>query len=404
MPNRSIKKKRSVFLEAEAMSHDLSLTPGKRPPYFDESSLKGLISEEEIFATIKTLESLSVDEYIQRTVSPSENKKRLSSLEVIPQLGGRLINENSDGPLYTAEIEFSFSGRIRRLGFIAQNRKFNIGVWSPKHHMKAAEKARFFASHGMPLVTFMDTPGAAADTSANQENQSHCISYFIAEMANLQLPSVGVVFGHGYSGGAIPLATTNILLSVRDGVFNTIHPKGLSNIARKHNLSWQECAQYVGISAYELYAKGYFDGIIDYSPDTPHQLANLNSAILSAVDCIETNSKLFLSQHDFFFDHYRENIDHYLHPSELLIEENRITDKTPTGILNIFGSVNRFLRYLKLRYRIKSQSILNYSRLSNLKVPQGMLQERLAREREEKFQKWVAQSHSFLNITKSGKC
>ena len=172
-------------------------------------------------------------------VSPSESKNRQSAPEVIKQLGGKMIAEETEGPLYSAEIEISISGRIRRLGFIAQNHKIQNGAWSPNHHRKAAEKVRFFASHSIPLVTFIDTPGAVADAEANLDNQSHSISFLISEMANLQLPVIGVVFGCGYSGGAIPLATANILLSVREGVFNTIHPKGLSNIAHKYNLSWQ---------------------------------------------------------------------------------------------------------------------------------------------------------------------
>ena len=379
---------RSLFLQAEAMSKDLSLLPEERLPFFDESSLLGLLSQEDIKKNIDRLRRLDVDEYIRQTVLPTENPKRRSAPEVIKNLRGKLIKEELDGPLYVAEIEFFTNNRLRRFGVIAQNRKNQAGVWYPQHHLKAAEYARFFASHGMPLITFMDTPGAAADTEANLRNQSHSISFFIAEMANLEIPTLGIVYGQGYSGGAIPLATTNILLSVRDGVFNTIYPKGLSNIARKYNLSWEECAKYIGVSAFELNAAGYFDGIIDYTPEEPHLLENLQNAILSAVECIEDNSKKLLKSHNLiFWEHYQESLNHYLNPSEMLIEDNILTDKTPTGILNIFGDVNRFSRYLKLRQKISSQSVLHYARLSTM--PQGQLQERLAREQREKFQNWL---------------
>ncbi len=389
MPQTLRKKKRPLFVQAEIMSNDLSLLPGQRPSYFDESSLEGVISLAEIDENIQRLKNLDVDSYIQQTVMPSDNPKRKSAPEVIKNLGGNVIQEESDGPLFMAEIEFVTQGRVRRFGFIAQNRKSSSGVWSPRHHLRAAEKVRFFASHGMPLITFMDTPGAAADSESNLGNQSHSISFLIAEMANLQLPTVGIVFGQGYSGGAIPLATTNILLSLRDGVFNTIHPKGLSNIARKYNLSWEECAKYVGTSAYELCQMGYFDGIVDYTPEQAHLLPNLRKAILSSVDCIEANAKALLRNHDFFYDHYRQSIQHYLNPSEMWIEDNRITDKTPTGILNIFGDAYRFLRYLKLRYKLQRGAISSYSRLSALTVPTGQLQERLAKARQENFQKWL---------------
>ena len=136
----------------------------------------------------------------------------------------------------------------------------------------------------------MDTPGAAADAEANLDNQSHSISFLISEMANLQLPVIGIVYGGGYSGGAIPLATSNILLSVRQGVFNTIHPKGLSNIARKYDLSWQESAKHIGVSAYELQSQGYFDGIIDYEYDHPHQVKNIKESIVISIEATENNA------------------------------------------------------------------------------------------------------------------
>ncbi len=390
MTHSSNKEKRSLFLQAEIMSDDLSLLPGKRPSFFDETSLNGVLSDQIIKEHIQRLQKLDVDDYIQECVLPAENQKRRSAPEVIKKLGGKLIEEEQDGAFYMAEIEFLTNNRTRRFGFIAQNHKTQSGVWYPQQHLKAAEKARFFASHGMPIITFMDTPGAAADVEANLQNQSHSISFFIAEMANIEVPTIGIVFGQGYSGGAIPLATTNILLSVRDGVFSTIHPKGLSHIAHKHNLSWEECSKYIGISAFELYEKGYIDGVIDYTPNEPHLLFNLQNAIFSAVECVENNAKDMLRSHgNFFWEHYQESLNHYLHPSEILIEDNRVTDKTPTGILNVFGDVYRLLRYLKLRLKISSQSILNYSRLSHLKIPTGRLQERLARARQEKFKSWL---------------
>ncbi|MEC9461314.1 MAG: biotin carboxylase N-terminal domain-containing protein, partial [SAR324 cluster bacterium] len=178
------------------------------------------------------------------------------------------------------------------------------------------------------------------------------------------------------------------LLSVRQGVFNTIHPKGLSNIARKYDLSWQESAKHIGVSAYELKSQGYFDGIIDYAYDKPHQAKNIKDAIISAVEATENNSCKFLIENDFFFDHYRDSINHYLNPSKLLIESNRVTDRSPTGTLNIFGDVYRFMRYLKLRQRIVSRSIDSYARLSSRKTPLGKLQERLKNERQEKLKQW----------------
>ncbi len=380
---------RPLFVQTELICHNLAVNAAKRPDYLTQNLLKGVISDEEVQEKIDQIRKLDIDAYIQATIAPSEHANRLNAKEAICSLGGKMIQEESDGQLYFAETEFVIGTQVRRIGFIAQNRAFQNGAWTPRQHWKAAEKARFFASHGMPVVSFIDTPGAMADELANQQNQSHSISFLIAEMANLQVPTVGVIWGQGYSGGAIPFAASNLLLSVRDGVFATIHPKGLSNISKKYNLSWEECAKYIGSSAYELYANGYCDGVIDYSPGQSGNSQNLRLAILSAIESIEEGAKKLLRTHDFFFDHYRDSINHYLNPSKIWEEDNVVTDKTPTGLLNIFGEGYRFLRYVNMRLRITSGSSHSYSQLSNISVPSGNLKERLNQSRIDAFEKWL---------------
>ncbi|MCH9046232.1 MAG: ATP-grasp domain-containing protein [SAR324 cluster bacterium] len=364
---------------------------GNLSSYFTESRLAGVLSPEEIKKQIRRLRRATVDDYIRRTISPSEHPKRKSAPEVIRQMGGTIVSEVQEGPLYLAEMNFLRGGRQRRVVMLAQNRKNKNGVWMPHHHNRAAALMRFYSAHGMPVVTFIDTPGADAGEEANRNNQAHSISNLITEMASMPLPTVGVVFGNGYSGGAIPLATTNVLLSVRDGVFNTIHPMGLSEIAYNYNLSWQECAKYIGVSAYELCQAGYLDGIVDYSPLESDSCNPLTEAVFSAIEEVEDNAQRILrdTQFHYLFDHYKENILHYLHPTELLIEENRIVDKTPTGRLNVFGVVYRFHRYLKLRRRLSSQSVHRHSRMHTMEPPSGDLQDRMEKDRRTRFSRWV---------------
>ncbi|MEE8396930.1 MAG: carboxyl transferase domain-containing protein, partial [bacterium] len=383
--------RRLVFVEAEKIATAFQLASGDVPKFLREPVLDGVLPKGRVRQVIRELRALSVDEYIRRTVAPSEHPKRKNAPDVIRDLGGKIILEIQEGPLYFAEMTLPVGGRPRRLIVLAQNRKNKNGVWMPAHHERAVELVRQYSSYGMPLITFIDTPGADAGEEANRNNQAHSISHLIMEMGNLNLPSIGIVFGNGYSGGAIPLAATNLLLSVRDGVFNTIHPMGLSEIAYNYNLSWQECAKYIGVSAYELFEKRNLDGIIDYSPLDSDSPKNLLAAITSALELVERNAFEFLAEprNNFFFTHYRESIQRYLNPSELLVEENRIADKTPTGMLNVFGSVYRFQRYLQQRTRLTSQSVHRHSRLDSLELPEGDLQDRMERERVDRFNKWL---------------
>jgi acetyl/propionyl-CoA carboxylase alpha subunit/acetyl-CoA carboxylase beta subunit len=384
-------RRRLVFVEAENIAGDFMLLSGKVPPFIQETGLEGVVAPQQIVEKIQAFRYLGVDDYIRQTVLPSEYPKRKNAPEVIRALGGEIIHEEQDGPLYLAEINFTWGERSRRVLVLAQNRKSRNGVWMPKHHRKATQLLRFYAPYSLPVITFIDTPGADAGEEANRNNQAHAISELIAEMANLSVPTVGIVFGNGYSGGAIPLAATNVLLSVRDGVFNTIHPTGLSEIAYNYNLSWQECAKYIGVSAYELCQAGYLDGIIDYSPVDADPPRAVVGAVFSALDRIEANAVTFLrdTENAYFFQYYRESILRYLHPRQGNGHAKPSTLAVPAQNLTVFGAFYRFHRYLKMRRRLSSQSVLRYSRVDIQHLPTGELQDRMERERIGRFNKWL---------------
>lgn len=380
------------FLSAERLASDASLAKEGKAQWAPSAS-KGLVARQKIKETLKDLGALDVDSYIQKTVQPSEEKSRPGAKAVIHQMNLKFISEISEGPLYAAEVVMDFEGRKRRVGLLAQERTASNGVWMPEHHNRAVEIIREFAQYNIPVVTFIDTPGADAGEEANRSNQAHSISHLIAEMGNVDLPTLGIILGNGYSGGAIPLATTNLLLSVRDGVFNTIQPKGLASIARKYDLSWQECAKYVGVSSYELFQQGYLDGIIDFVPGEAQNIGNLEDAIVTGLLSIEEKTKEFVSQNDLVYQHYTRSIERYLRPSDALTQVESISElklaQDPTSQVNIFGVMYRYLRYLSLRGRIASTSISRYGRLSELVRPKGELSKRREEELKVAFSTWV---------------
>ena len=257
------KEQVSLFNDIERRAKNLSLN-GQKHPFKWHQEIAGLLDPKAVEATRQSLKKLAVDDYVAAVLDPAESTSRPSARQVISKLRGKIHTEFELGPLYSLEISLEYNGQVRRMAFIAQDRSIANGVWKPEHHLEACRLVDEYANRAIPIVTFMDTPGADAGTEANEANQAHSISRLIAVMAAAKVPSVGVIYGLGYSGGAIPLATTNLLLAVRCGAFNTIQPKGLANIARQYNLSWQESARYVGVSPSELYRSGAIDGVIDW--------------------------------------------------------------------------------------------------------------------------------------------
>ncbi len=252
-----------MFLIAESLSRDFSMFP-EETSSIDEH-VRGLVPNREIEVELQLLGNMDIDSYIDRVVAPAEDPNRVGACAIIADLGP-ILEEERDGPYYSAVVEMEFDDDLRQVGFIVQDRAVQNGAWMPEHHLAAARRVDEFSKRAIPIVSLMDTPGADGGADANRGNQAHSISHLIAEMCNVDVPNLGIIFGLGYSGGAIPLAASNLILSVRDGVFSTIQPRGLANIARRLNLSWQECAKYVGLSPYELYTQGNIDGVFDYVP------------------------------------------------------------------------------------------------------------------------------------------
>ena len=380
-----------LFFIAESLAKDFSLFPQVDQ---EDRPVPGLLSQRDINRRQEALREYNIDAYIEAVVGPAEDQGRISAPVIIRQLG-RVLEEQSSGPYYQASVLMNFgSGLEREIGFIAQDRTVELGSWMPEHHLRAADFIDRCSSRAMPIVSFMDTPGADPREEANANNQAHSISRLIAEMSNVDVPNVGLVYGIGYSGGAIPLAASNVILSLRDGVFSTIQPAGLANIARRLNLSWQECAKYVGVSPYELYAQGNIDAIVDFSPaDGLDQLENLRLALVHSIMNVESRTKEFVAENPYIMDHYRQSLMRYLKPSEQLqamqSSASLALTRNPTEYLNVFGVAFRYLRYLQVRKRIKATSTLQYGRLAEQEVPSGELHARADRERRQTFLYWL---------------
>ena len=145
-----------LYLNAESLAKDFSLFPRREPA----SVVKGLLTEHQIEIALEKLRDMEVDAYIAATVAPTEESTRPGARTIIQSLDVPVSAEVDMGPLYAAELELNFDGAIRRVGLISQDRAYATGVWGPEHHTEAARLASSFAIRSMPIVTFMDTPGA----------------------------------------------------------------------------------------------------------------------------------------------------------------------------------------------------------------------------------------------------
>lgn len=383
-----------LFVMAEEQAHDFSLFP-QADAMLSGACIEGLVSPGAIQKRLQFLANLDVDSYIAHCIEPAQLVTRPAVPAVIATLGGNVTEVTTSGPYYSCILEIQFSKARRKIGIIAQNRTVKNGAWMPEHHLLAVDAAHQFSRKGLPILTLMDTPGADAGTEANRQNQAHAISKLIAQMSSVCVPTIGVIFGLGYSGGAIPLATSNVILSVRDGVFNTIQPQGLASIARKYSLSWQECAKHVGVSSFELYQQGNIDGVIDYAPgEEGEKLENFRQALITGIEFIEQKLLDLVQSHEYIMDHYKLEVQRYIErsaaqsttsPQHSLLNFRMPPSEHP----NVFGSALRHLRYLGIRKRIRPTTKNQYGRLAEQEMPGGDLYARVERESRAYFHAWL---------------
>lgn len=387
----------SLFKDIERRATNLSLN-GSMHPFSWHQNIVGCLSPAQLKSKRKQLMQLSVDDYVAETLEPAEAVSRPSAKQAISKIRGKIHSEYELGPLYSVDIEIEYNDKSRRIGIIAQDRNVANGVWKPEHHLEACRIANDFSRRSIPIVTFMDTPGADAGTEANENNQAHSISRLIAVMAAAKVPTVGIIFGLGYSGGAIPLATTNVVLCVRCGAFNTIQPKGLASIARQYNLSWQESARYVGVSPSELYQKGVIDAVIDWDPSDSKEAiienTNLVSAIFTSIQEIEANAKREVLGNPLISDDYLNNVRTEKMHKRQFDALQEAADFDLSGELseypNVYIHALSYLRSLAMRCRINSVTVETYGRLAEEEIPKGDLATRTQQQREKSFQSWLS--------------
>ena len=108
--------------------------------------------------------------------------------------------------------------------------KRNFGMAHPEGYRKALRLFKLAEKFGLPLITFIDTPGAYPGIGAEERGQSEAIARNLLEMAQLQTPSISVVLGEGGSGGALGIGVTDRILMLENSIYSVISPEGCASI------------------------------------------------------------------------------------------------------------------------------------------------------------------------------
>lgn len=138
----------------------------------------------------------------------------------------------------------------------------NFGMMHPEGYRRAKRLMIMAEKFSMPVITFIDTPGAYPGIDAEARGQSEAIASNLFEMAKLKAPIVSVVIGEGCSGGALGIGVADRVLMLQYSYYATISPEGCATILFRSAEKAPEAAEIMGITADRLLALGLIDGII----------------------------------------------------------------------------------------------------------------------------------------------
>jgi acetyl-CoA carboxylase carboxyl transferase subunit alpha len=138
----------------------------------------------------------------------------------------------------------------------------NFGMSRPEGYRKALRLMLLAQKFGLPVFTFVDTPGAYPGIGAEERNQSEAIGRNIFEMAQLEVPIITTIIGEGGSGGALAISVADQVLMLQYSVYSVISPEGCASILWKTAERASDAAEALGITAHRLKALGLVDKIV----------------------------------------------------------------------------------------------------------------------------------------------
>ncbi len=138
----------------------------------------------------------------------------------------------------------------------------NFGMPRPEGFRKAQRVMKLAQRYGLPVVTFIDTPGAYPGIDAEERGQSEAIARSISLMADLKVPIVSVVIGEGGSGGALAIAVCDRLLMLEYSTYSVISPEGCASILWKDADKALSAAEAMKLTSVELKHRQLVDEIV----------------------------------------------------------------------------------------------------------------------------------------------
>ena len=156
----------------------------------------------------------------------------------------------------------------------------NFGMPNPEGYRKALRLCKMAERFGIPVLTFIDTPGAYPGVGAEERGQAEAIARNLAELSTLKVPIIATVIGEGGSGGALAIGIADRVLMLSNSIYSVISPEGCAAILWKTNEKAAQASEAMAMTADRLHALTLVETVIDEGEGGAHLNAN---AVMNAL-------------------------------------------------------------------------------------------------------------------------
>ncbi len=174
--------------------------------------------------------------------------------------------------------------------------KRNFGMPRPEGYRKALRMRETAERFKLPILTFIDTPGAYPGIDAEERGQSEAIARNLREMAGLRTPIIATVIGEGGSGGALAIGVADKLMMLQYATYSVISPEGCASILWKSADKAPQAAEAMAITSEKLKELGLIDDIVPEPLGGAHRdpdamADNLKGSLIAALDELQGKSE-----------------------------------------------------------------------------------------------------------------
>jgi acetyl-CoA carboxylase carboxyl transferase subunit alpha len=168
----------------------------------------------------------------------------------------------------------------------------NFGMPNPEGYRKAQRLFKLAEKYLIPVVTFIDTPGAYPGLGAEERGQSEAIARSIYTLLNIKVPVIAIIIGEGGSGGALAFGVADKVFMLEYSMYSVISPEGCASILYKDISKTEEAANALKLTSKDLLGMGIIDGIIQEPPGGAHRdkfyaAAGLKNVILETINDLQ---------------------------------------------------------------------------------------------------------------------